>query len=55
VYKLKFLQSSVVIRGHVAPAEMIAMKDMTHLNVMKSDQSYFGRTVRLLKRERINP
>jgi hypothetical protein len=53
VYKLKLLQSSVVIRGHVAPAEMTAMKDITHLNVMQSDQSYFGRTVRLLKRELI--
>jgi hypothetical protein len=49
VYKLKFLQSSVVIRGHVAPAEIITMKDMTHLTVMQSDQSYFGRTVVLLK------
>lgn len=53
VYKLKFLQSSIVIRGHAIPAEMMAMKDMKHLNAFQSDQSYFGRTVRLIKREGI--
>jgi len=32
---------------------MMAMKDMKHLNVFQSDQSYFGRRVHLLKREGI--
>jgi hypothetical protein len=53
MYKLKLLQSSIVIRGHVIPAEMMTMKDMKHLNAFQSDQGYFGRTVRLLKQEGI--
>jgi hypothetical protein len=39
--------------GHVVPAEMMAMKDMIHLNVMQSDQSHFGRTAGLLKRDHV--